>query len=185
MGEGLPGEAVGPGVNALRGSLGRRVDMKTIGRLVSTDPGMSDGDDRTVGRSVLDRGVWVIRGVWVMLDRPWVIGDERSTMDLVGEGWRAVEILEGGEEGDEILGELLSLRVIRTGLGAIVDREVERLGEVIICGRDDRLEMDGAADMVGRGDEERVGMLDRDGAAELRAAYLWMVVGRGAEKLRG
>jgi hypothetical protein len=75
--------------------------------------------------------------------------------------------------------------VIRTGLGALVDRGVERLGEVIICGRDDRLEIDGAAEMVGRGDEDRVAMLDREGAAELRAAYLWIVVGRGAEKLRG
>jgi hypothetical protein len=107
MGEGLPGDAVGPGVNTLRGSLGRRVDMKTIGRLVSTDPGVADGDDRTVGRSVLDRGVWVIRGVWVVLDRLWVIGDGRSTIDLVGEGWRAVEMLGRGEEGDEILGVLL------------------------------------------------------------------------------
>jgi len=65
-----------------------------------------------------------------------------------------------------------------------VDRTGERLDGVIICERDDRLEIDGAADMVGRGDEDRETVLDREGAAELRAAYLWIVVGRGAEKFR-
>jgi hypothetical protein len=94
IGEERSDDRVGPGVRTLRGSVGRRVDMKTKGRLVSTDPGVADGDDRTMDRSVLDRGAWMI-------------GDGRSTTALVGEGWRAVKVLGRGEEGDEILGVLL------------------------------------------------------------------------------
>jgi len=101
MGERLPGDAVGPGVNTLRGSVGRRVDMKTKGRLVSTDPGVADGDDRTVVRSMLDLGVWV------MEDRLWRIGDGRFTTDLVEEGSRAVKTLGRAEDDDEILGVAL------------------------------------------------------------------------------
>jgi hypothetical protein len=55
-GEGVVGEWTDGGASTLRGPSGRRVDMNTIGRLVSTEPSCVDGpadrpnDPSTFGR---------------------------------------------------------------------------------------------------------------------------------------
>jgi len=80
-GEGELGERAGGGANTLRGPSGRRVDMNTIGRPVSTEPSGMDGTaGRPIDPSMLGRPMDKSAGLG---ERP---RSRLNTSDLCGAG---------------------------------------------------------------------------------------------------
>ncbi|HSW47325.1 MAG TPA: hypothetical protein VLM89_17310 [Phycisphaerae bacterium] len=125
------------GVSTVRGSVGRRVDMKTIGRLVSTEP--SCGVDR-LGEPLDLLGV----------------GDRTRGLEEPGIGERLC--VNGFDRCGEIVGEL-----DRNGDVTIESREIEGLGRGVACGLRVTVSGLGRAMGLAEGLREKEGLCEMDG----------------------